>query len=93
LEAVGNVYAQEEREHPVYISSSKTIFGHCQASAAFVGVLKVILSMRYRVIPPHHTDFYPQYKSGPLQIPGDFVPVDESRKYIGTVSSFGFSKC
>lgn len=92
LEAVENVYAQHEREHPVYISSSKTIFGHAQASAAFVSVLKMILSMRYRVIPPHHVDFYPKYNSGPLRVPADFVPVDESRKFIGTVSSFGFSK-
>ena len=91
LEAVENVYGNEERENPVYISSSKTIFGHCQASAAFVGVLKVILSMRHRVIPPHHVDFYPKYNSGPVRIPGDFVPVDDSRQYIATVSSFGFS--
>lgn len=38
LEAVRKVYDDVAREAPLWLSSSKTVFGHCQAASAFVGV-------------------------------------------------------
>ena len=37
-EAIRGVFG--DRAKPLYISSSKTVLGHCQAAAAFVGMYK-----------------------------------------------------
>ena len=37
-EAIRKVYEGASRKNPLWLSSSKTVFGHCQAASAFVGM-------------------------------------------------------
>ncbi|EPQ51411.1 hypothetical protein GLOTRDRAFT_96463 [Gloeophyllum trabeum ATCC 11539] len=90
LEAIKNVY-NVSREDPLYLTSSKTIVGHCQAAAALVGVLKVILCIVHRTIPPHHIEPYPDLKDGIIRVPIRPICVGNDRPFIATVSALGFT--
>ncbi|RYP13804.1 hypothetical protein DL767_010583 [Monosporascus sp. MG133] len=84
-------------ENPLYVGSIKTVIGHLEGCAGLAGVLKVLLAIKHRTIPPNllfnelNADIAPFY--GPLQIPTTAVPWPELP--VGTparasVNSFGF---
>ncbi|TFK50404.1 hypothetical protein OE88DRAFT_250761 [Heliocybe sulcata] len=90
LEAIQQIYGHY-RERALYVSSSKTVVGHCQAAAALVGVLKVLLCFKHRQIPPHHVQPASNINSQYLKVPVSSIPLDHHGSSIATVSSFGFS--
>ena len=81
--------------HPCWLGSVKTNIGHLEASAGMAGLLKVILSLKHKVIPPnlHLQQINPYITLGgttfemPSQ-PQSWTTVSGSR-YAG-ISSFGF---
>ena len=82
--------------HPLAIGSVKTNIGHLEAAAGIAGVVKVILALERREIPPHlhfragnqHID----WSTLPITVPTAVVPWSpiEGRRLAG-ISSFGFS--
>lgn len=81
---------------PLPIGSVKTNIGHLEAAAGMAGVIKVVLAMQRREIPPHL-----HFRSGSPHIAWDRLPLTvpthvtpwapiEGRRLAG-VSSFGFS--
>jgi acyl transferase domain-containing protein/SAM-dependent methyltransferase len=80
---------------PLLLGSVKTNLGHLEAAAGLAGVIKVILAMRRKEIPPHL-----HFRSGnphidwavPIKVPTTTTPwaAVEGRRLAG-VSSFGFS--
>src|SRR5262249_55923284 len=76
--------------------SVKTNVGHLEAAAGIAGMIKLILSLRHKEIPPHlhmtapnpHIDWTVM----PLKVADAVIPWEpiEGRR-IGGVSSFGFS--
>jgi acyl transferase domain-containing protein/acyl carrier protein len=97
LRALGNVFGGAvERATPLLVSSVKTNIGHTEAVAGTAGLIKVVLALQHRTVPPHlHLD-----EPNPL-IPWHELPVAvptvptpwpaHGGRLIAGVSSFGFS--
>ncbi len=83
-------------ENPVILGSVKTNIGHAEGAAGVAGVIKVVLALHNRQIPPHvhlqeRNPFIP-WDELPVTIPQsltDWQPVKGTR--LAGVSSFGFS--
>ncbi|HDR9511993.1 TPA: GNAT family N-acetyltransferase, partial [Burkholderia cepacia] len=81
-------------DQPLWVGSVKTNVGHLEAAAGIAGLIKILLSMRYGVIPKHlHvTTLNPQvdWSKLPVRVAREARPWPAGRKVAG-VSSFGFS--
>lgn len=88
LEVLGKVYA-----HGIKVASAKAAFGHTEAAAGLLGVLKAGLQISARAVAPHlyasppspHLD----WSALPLEVPG--APSELPAGAIGGVSAFGFT--
>jgi malonyl CoA-acyl carrier protein transacylase len=81
---------------PLLVGSCKTNFGHLEAAAGIAGLLKVVLALRYRSIPPHLHFKNPNplvdWASLPLQVAAVLQPwPGYAEPARAGVSSFGFS--
>ena len=78
----------------LYLGSAKTNIGHLESAAGIAGLIKTILSLRHREIPPHL-----HYRTPSPHIAWDTVPVEvvvarrpwPAGPLLAGVSSFGFS--
>ncbi|KAF4963991.1 hypothetical protein FSARC_8041 [Fusarium sarcochroum] len=84
-------------ENPIYVGSIKTIIGHLEGGAGIAGVIKVLLAIKHRIIPPnlHFKELNPSVAPfyGPLQIPTSAIPWPELPAGVparASVNSFGF---
>ncbi len=84
------------RARPLRIGSVKTNLGHLEAAAGIAGLIKVVLALGHRQIPPslHFRTWNPEIERSPggLEIPGalgDWEPIDGRR--VAGVSAFGFA--
>ncbi|KAF3491688.1 Polyketide synthase-nonribosomal peptide synthetase [Arthroderma uncinatum] len=84
-------------DDPIYVGSIKTIVGHLEGCAGLAGVIKVILALKHRTIPPNllfnelNPDIAPYY--GPLQVPSTALPwpvLPAGTSPRASVNSFGF---
>src|SRR5829696_1855545 len=83
-------------DRPLLIGSVKTNIGHTQAAAGIAGLVKLVLALQHREIPPtlhfqQPNPFIP-WASLPVQVTTQLQPwiaIDTPR--VGGVSSFGFS--
>ncbi|MEM7125069.1 MAG: SDR family NAD(P)-dependent oxidoreductase [Chloroflexota bacterium] len=87
-----------KREQPLYVGSVKTNVGHLETTAGIAGLLKLVLSLRAKEIPPHlhlstpnpHID----WQAAPIEIPTSLLPWPQWEKEtprMAGVSSFGYS--
>ncbi len=83
------------RKKPLPIGSAKTNLGHLETASGMAGLLKVVLSLKNRAIPPSlhfekpnpHIDF----EGDKLSVVTAFTELDESEKpLLMGVNSFGF---
>ncbi len=83
------------RKKPLPIGSAKTNLGHLETASGMAGLLKVVLSLKNRAIPPSlhfetpnpHIDF----ENDKLSVVTEFTPLEESDKpLLMGVNSFGF---
>ena len=97
IDALARVFQPgRNSEHPLALGSVKTNLGHLEAAAGIAGLLKVVLMLAHRKIPPHLHLKQPSphiaWDSYPFVIPTQLTnwePVNGKR--IAGVSSFGFS--
>jgi len=87
-----------ERTAPLYVGSVKTNIGHLEAAAGVAGLMKLVLALYHRQIPPHlhlHTpNPHIDWAAIPVQVPTtltDWTCPTGVDTRIGGVSSFGFS--
>lgn len=83
-----------DRSNIIYVGSIKTVIGHLEGCAGLAGVLKAILAIKHRTIPPNllfdelNPEIEPHY--GPLQITKVPVAWPEQPTLRASVNSFGF---
>lgn len=95
--ALGNVFGTDRKSAgPLAIGSVKTNIGHLEAAAGIAGLIKVVLMLRRREIPPHlhfanpspHID----WANLPITVPTAVTRWGSlDARLIAGVSSFGFS--
>jgi len=95
IDALGKVF-QPSPERPVFLGSVKTNLGHLEAAAGITGLLKVVLMLRHRQIPPHlhlkQLSPHVSWQQYPFVIPTEIGDWNSGNgKRIAGVSSFGFS--
>ncbi|SEU29053.1 type I polyketide synthase [Stigmatella erecta] len=97
LRALGAVLGKGRPEdRPFFIGSVKTNIGHLEPAAGIAGVIKTIVSLQHKEIPPHLHFRTPnphvEWDRIPARVPVERVPwpAHEGRRIAG-VSSFGLS--
>ncbi|XRM46123.1 hypothetical protein ABZX51_009176 [Aspergillus tubingensis] len=77
----------------MYIGSVKTNFGHGEGASGLTGVIKAILSLERRIIPPnmHFAQPNPKipFQKGRLAVPTQPIPWPSDRKERVSVNGFG----
>ena len=93
--AIGAVYGRE-RTNPLPIGSIKTNLGHLEAASGMGGLVKAILAIKHRAIPPtiHCHTLNPKidFKGLNLQVAQEFRSIDKPETDVVRVgvNSFGF---
>ncbi len=82
-------------DQPCWIGSVKTNIGHLEAAAGIAGLIKVVLSLQHREIPPHlhlkQLNPYISLAGTPFSIPTECQPWDVgTNPRLAGISSFGF---
>ncbi|MEO0540609.1 MAG: SDR family NAD(P)-dependent oxidoreductase, partial [Cyanobacteria bacterium P01_A01_bin.105] len=97
--ALGAVFADSHtHQNPLKLGSVKTNVGHLEAAAGIAGLIKVVLSMQHKVLPPHLHFHQPSphidWSSLPVKVVdrlSDWNLDDQETSRFAGVSSFGFS--
>ena len=88
--------SSRESNNPLFIGSIKTNIGHLEAAAGIAGIMKLILSLKHKKIPPHlncsnPTSRFP-WHTKPIKITQQLTDWPNANKSgIAGISSFGFS--
>jgi malonyl CoA-acyl carrier protein transacylase len=81
--------------HPLWVGSVKTNIGHLESAAGIAALIKVVLSLRHREIPPHlHFDTpspHIDWASLSLRVPTSTVPWPSDTPRLAGISAFGAS--
>ncbi|WP_254676161.1 type I polyketide synthase, partial [Janthinobacterium lividum] len=86
-----------DERNPLFVGAVKSNIGHGESAAGVTGLLKVLLMMKHRMIPPtlHLKALNPHLSIDPqtIRIPTAVQPLTlgESGELVCAVSSFGFS--
>ncbi|RKN08360.1 type I polyketide synthase [Streptomyces radicis] len=88
------VGAAHPADAPLRVGSAKTNVGHLEGAAGIVGLLKTVLSLRHRELPPslHHRAPHPDIPLDALGLRVHTAPgpwPDPERQLLAGVSSFG----
>lgn len=97
MEALTAVYgADRDDSHALWVGAAKTNLGHLEAASGIAGVIKTVLALQHRQIPPnvHFADPTPHipWDKIPVRIPTrleEWEPLDGKR--LAGISAFGFS--
>jgi acyl transferase domain-containing protein len=95
--ALSDIFGRERpTDEPLAIGSVKTNIGHLEAAAGIAGLIKVILSLQNRQLPPHlhlsEPNTYIPWQQIPVTVPRELTPwqTKDGRRLAG-ISSFGMS--
>ncbi|MFN3647967.1 MAG: type I polyketide synthase [Armatimonadota bacterium] len=96
VRALTRAYSGRDESRPFHLGSVKTNIGHLESAAGIAGLIKTVLALQHREIPPHlhFRELNPHIELGgfPLRIPTAPVAWETGgRPRIAGVSSFGFS--
>jgi len=82
-------------ENPLIVGSVKSNFGHLEAAAGIAGLMKAVLALKHREIPPNLHFHQPTpviaWNEMPVRIPVKLTAWNGDGQRIAGVSSFGFS--
>ncbi len=97
VQALGVVLGKDRpHDEPVLIGAVKSNIGHLEAAAGIAGLVKVILALQHKQLPPslHVKKLSPHiaWEQLPVKVVSELVPWPPAHgKRIAGVSSFGFS--
>ncbi len=96
INALTNAYRKHtETTNYCHIGSVKSNIGHTLTAAGIAGILKTILALKHKTIPPtlhvNEKNKHIQWEQTPFIVNTQNVVWNSSRERIGAVSSFGFS--
>ncbi len=96
VQALAAVYgAGRAATDPLAIASVKTNFGHLEAAAGLLGVMKAVLQLEHRTLAPHLHFTAPNphlpWASLPVVVPTALAPWPPAERAIAGVSSFSFT--
>ncbi|XXY45527.1 type I polyketide synthase [Sorangium sp. So ce269] len=97
VNALGEVFGKSHtRERPLLLGSVKANIGHLEAAAGISGLIKLVLSLQHKTVPPHplvgERNPYILWDRLPVEIPAAAQPwASDGAPRVGGVSSFGFS--
>jgi acyl transferase domain-containing protein/acyl carrier protein len=96
IEALAAVYGHNRTEkNPIWVASAKTNHGHLEAAAGIAGLIKTVLSLHHRKLPPHLHFKKPNphipWDVLPFRIPTALTEWTADRPRIAGISAFGFS--
>jgi acyl transferase domain-containing protein len=97
VQAIGEALGPgHSRDQALMIGSAKTNLGHLESAAGSAGIIKLILSLQHRQIPPHlhlkQLNPYIAWEKLPVTVPTSLTEWQAvNGRWIGGVSSFGFS--
>ena len=95
--ALGGVFAKNRSpEASLAIGSVKTNIGHLEGAAGIAGLIKVVLALQHKIIPPHlhfnQPSPYIDWERLPIAVPTEPKAWSTGgKRRIAGVSSFGFS--
>jgi myxalamid-type polyketide synthase MxaE and MxaD len=94
VESLTAVFGTSEEHTPCYLGSVKTNIGHLEAAAGIAGLLKVVLALTHKQIPPHlHFErLNPNitFEGTRFVVPTRLVNWKSNSRLVAGVSSFGF---
>jgi myxalamid-type polyketide synthase MxaB len=98
VRTLGAVLGKKHSEkQPLMVGSVKTNFGHLEPAAGIASLIKVVLALKHREIPPHlhlkQVNPHISLEENGLTIPTELTPwsVAEGQKRLAGVSAFGMS--
>ncbi|WP_437835301.1 type I polyketide synthase [Sorangium sp. So ce1153] len=97
VNALGEVFGKSHtRQRPLLLGSTKANIGHLEAAAGISGLIKLVLSLQHKTVPPHplmgERNPYIPWSRLPVEIPAAAQPwASDGEPRVGGVSSFGFS--
>ena len=93
IDALARVYGKAARSSPLAIASAKSMVGHTFSAAGYVGMLRTLLGMRARTLPPstHVSTLNPKLRLDdiPAYIATDVAPWPAAHPRRAAVSAFG----
>jgi acyl transferase domain-containing protein len=96
IRALASVYGSASRNKPLYIGSVKSQLGHLEAAAGLASLVKCLLMMQHRVIPPQYglrrLTTKVDWKAYPFRFAEDAQPwsADDRPRTVG-ISAFGIA--
>ncbi len=95
VQALGMVMKNRDKSNPCYLGAAKTNIGHLEAAAGIAGLIKAILVLKNKIIPPnlHFNKINPHIPIDELPFEIPVQPVEwntGNKKRFAGVSSFGF---
>ncbi len=97
IQALGTIFGEgRAKDRPLAVGSVKTNIGHTELAAGIAGLIKTVLALQHKEIPPHlhfrEPSPYIPWSQLPVYVPTELKPWTDvsGRRYAG-VSSFGFS--
>ncbi|MDG5808823.1 type I polyketide synthase [Streptomyces ossamyceticus] len=96
LEALAHIVGPRPADRRCLVGSVKTNIGHAEAAAGIAGLIKAVLCLENKTVPPnlHLKNPNPavDWDNLPLSVPTQATPLpDRDRPAVAGVSSFGFS--
>jgi acyl transferase domain-containing protein len=96
IQALSAVYGKgRPGDRPVYVGAVKTNIGHLEAAAGIASLLKAVIVLRKRAIPPHRNMRVPNphipWEQLPVKVPTRLTEWPAGYPGLVGVSSFGFS--